>query len=79
MRRRKQVLSFCCVLLCLAAIYVPLLIGGYALAIVMEALWNRQQNVAQSALLVAVICGIAWLLPISAWYLAQRLRNGEEA
>ncbi len=79
MRHRKRALVFFCALLCLVAVYVPLLIGGYALAVALEALWHGQETVVQSALPVAAICGIAWLSPVLAWYITVRLHNGGNA
>jgi hypothetical protein len=75
MQRQKQVLACFCVLLCLAAIYVPLFVAGYAVAIAIQAVWNGQTDLAQSALLVTLICGILWISPIPAWHLAGAIRR----
>jgi hypothetical protein len=61
--------------LCLAAIYVPLLVAGYAIALYVEAVWNGQTNLAQSAALVAGIGGILWISPIPVWYLVRQVRR----
>lgn len=75
MRRRKQILLFFCILCCFGAVYVPLLVAGYAIAISTEAVWNGQRNLGQSAVLVAVSCGIIWTSPILVWYLARKVRR----
>jgi membrane protein implicated in regulation of membrane protease activity len=64
-----------CALLFFVAIYAPLLLGGYATAIAIEMLWNGQESLTVQALLLAVLCGILWVLLVPSWYLARRVHR----
>ena len=70
-RRGRQALLFFSGLLCLAAVYVPLLLAGWATAMAIEALSRGQFHLSLSYLLAATICGMIWLLPIPVWCLVM--------
>ena len=76
MLRWRQVLLCACVLFCLAAIYVPLLVAGYAVSIAIEALWSGQLGLGVRAILIALVCGVLWLTPIPGWYLVRKVFRG---
>ena len=75
MRCRKQILLFFCILCCLGAVYVPLLVAGYAIAISIEAVWNGHMNLGQSVVLAVMSCGIVWSSPILVWYVDRKARR----
>lgn len=75
MRRARPVLLFFSGLLCLAALYAPLLIAGWATAIAIEALSSGQFSKGLSSLLVAAICGMIWLLPVPVWCLIMHVHR----
>jgi hypothetical protein len=74
-RRGRAVLLFFSGLLCLAVLYAPLLIAGWATAIAIEALSSGEFSVGLSSLWVAAIYGMIWLLPVPAWFLIMRVHR----
>ena len=78
MRRGRPVLLFFSGLLCLAALYAPLLIAGWVTAIAIEALSSGQFSKGLSSLWVAAICGIIWLLPVPVWCLVKLVHRTKD-
>jgi hypothetical protein len=74
-RRGRPVLLFFSGLLCLAVLYAPLVIAGWATAIAIEALSSGQFSKGLSSLLVAAICGMIWLVPVPAWCLIMHVHR----
>jgi hypothetical protein len=74
-RRVRAVLLFLSGLLCLAVVYAPLLTGGWATAIAIEALSSGRFSKGLSSLWVAAICGAIWMLPVPAWCLIMHVHR----